>query len=149
MMEVFARFSALARSGRYNVPAGLLAGGKRFSAVQAMLDIEIERWIVESGRGIEVSPETLLVDQIRRVGIAGHSMAEDHTLRRMRKDIWYPQLMDHGSSEIGQEYVNDMTNTATRRIEKLLSKGDLYEADPAMQRAIDEVVRAAEAELLS
>ena len=147
MLEVFARYSILARSGRYNVPAGLLNSGKRFSAIQAMLDIEVERWIVEAGKGMAVGAETLLVDQIRRVGIAGHSLGEDHTLSNMRKNIWYPQLMDHSVCDISQEYANDMISTAARRVEKILAQGNLYEAEPAKIKAIDEVVRAAEREL--
>ena len=148
MFEVFARFSALARSGRYNVPAGLLNSGKRFSAIQALMDIEVERWIVEAGKGIEVSQDTLLVDQIQRVGIGGHSLGEEHTLTNMRKNIWYPQLMDHTGCDISQEYMNDMARTAARRIEKVLAQVHLYEAEPAKIRAIDEVVGAAEKELL-
>ena len=148
MLEVFARFSALARSGRYNVPVGLLNSGKRFSAVQALLDIEVERWIVEAGKGIEVSPDTLLVDQIRRVGIGGHSLAEKHTLANMRKAVWYPQLMDHTISAVENEAANDMASTATRRVEKILAGKDLYEAEPAKTRAINEVVCAAERELM-
>ncbi len=148
MLEVFARFSLLARSGRYNVPAGLLYGGKRFSAIQALLDIEIERWIVEFGKGIEVSQANLLVDQIRRVGIGGHSLAEEHTLRSMRKNVWYPQLMDRTSSPLDQESARDMIAAASRRVENILSSGNLYEAEPATVRAIDEVVAAAEKELL-
>ena len=147
MLEVFARFSLLARSGRYNVPAGLLNSGKRFSPVQAMLDIEVERWIVEAGKGIQVSPDSLLLEQIRRVGIGGHSLAEDHTLENMRKNIWYPQLMDHTSPGLDQEHVGDMVVAAARRVEKVLSQGGLYEADPAKIKAIDAVVRAAEKEL--
>jgi trimethylamine---corrinoid protein Co-methyltransferase len=148
ILEIFARYSAMAHSGRYNVPVGLLNSGKRFSAIQALMGIEVERWIVEAGKGIEISPETLLVDQIRRVGIGGHSLAEKHTLDNMRKMVWYPQLMDHSISAISQEYVNDMMSTAARRVEKILSRDDLYQADPAKTRAIDEVVRAAEKELL-
>ena len=147
MLEVFARFSLLARSGRYNVPAGLLNSGKRFSPVQAMLDIEVERWIVEAGKGIQVSPDSLLLEQIRRVGIGGHSLAEDHTLENMRKNIWYPQLMDHTSPGLDQEHVGDMVVAAGRRVEKALSQSGLYEADSAKIKAIDAVVRAAEKEL--
>ncbi len=147
-LEIFARYSALARSGRYNVLVGLLNSGKRFSAIQALMGIEVEHWIVEAGKGIEVSPDSLLVDQIRRVGIGGHSLAEKHTLNNMRKNIWYPQLMDHSISSISQEFVNDMMSTAARRVEKILTRDALYEAEPAKTRAIDEVVRAAEKELL-
>jgi len=148
MLEVCARFAALARSGRYNVPAGLLNGGKRFSPVQALLDIEVERWIVEAGKGIEVSTDTLLLEQIRRVGIGGHSLAEEHTLANMRKAIWYPQLIDHTNPGLDQEHAGDMLASAARRVEKVLSQDGLYEADAAKVKAINEVVHAAEKEMI-
>jgi trimethylamine--corrinoid protein Co-methyltransferase len=145
-----ARFGSLARSGRYNVPVGLLNAGKRFSPEMALVGLEIERWIVESGRGIEVSPETLRVEQIRKVGIGGHSMGEDHTREFMRRNIWYPQLMDRNmSSDIAQESSREMIETAARKVREVLERKDLYLAEGAMARAIDQVEQAAARELTS
>jgi trimethylamine--corrinoid protein Co-methyltransferase len=147
-IEVMGRFGLLARSGRFNVPVGLLNGGKRFSAEQALVDIEIERWILESMKPIEVSPETLRVDQIRSVGIGGNSLLEQHTRQVMRKNVWYPLLMDRTLSS-GDEpgRARDMLSNARERVRGILSRTDLYEADPDQRRAIDEVVRAAERDL--
>jgi trimethylamine---corrinoid protein Co-methyltransferase len=148
VMEVLGRFSILARINRYNVPVGLLNGGKRFSAEQAMLGIEIERWILESGKGVEVSPETLRLEQIRKVGISGHSLGEEHTAEFMRKNVWYPRLMDRtlGGDET-LDRARDMVETAHSQVSKILARKDLFEAGAAEQRAIDDVLRAAEAEL--
>jgi trimethylamine--corrinoid protein Co-methyltransferase len=138
----------LANTGRYNVPVGLLNGGKRFSPVQALLDIDIERWIVEARKGIEVSPQTMLVEQIQEVGIGGHNLTQDHTAKSMRKNVWYPRVIDHFTGDIDQEHVNDMTSNAVREIDKFLSRSDLYEAPPEKIRAIERIVKAAEKELL-
>jgi trimethylamine--corrinoid protein Co-methyltransferase len=147
-IEVMGRFSLLARSGRFNVPVGLLNGGKRFSAEQALVDIEIERWILESLKPIEVSPETLRIDQIRSVGIGGNSLLEQHTRQFMRKNVWYPLLMDRtlpSGDEAGR--TRDMLSNAKERVHGILSRTDLYEADPDERRAIDVVVQTAERDL--
>ena len=149
-MEAMARFGSLARTGRYNVPVGLLNAGKRFSPEMALAGLEIERWIVESGKGIEVGPDTLRLEQVRKVGIAGHSMGEDHTREFMRKNIWYPQLMDRTlSSDPAQETAREMIETASRKVREILSRPDLYCAEGSMARAIDDVERSAARELTS
>ena len=150
VMEVMGRFALLARSGRFNVPVGLLNGGKRFSAEQALVDIEIERWILESMKPIEVTSDTLRLGQIRSVGIGGNSLLEEHTLEFMRKNVWYPLLMDRTlPAEDQQDRARDMLSNARQRVRGVLGGSDLYEADPAQCRAIDEVVRAAERDLTS
>lgn len=147
-MEALVRFSALAHTGRYNVPVGLLAGGRRFSAEHAILGIEMERWVVESMKGLEVSPSELRLDQIRRAGIGGHSLMEEHTLEFMRRNVWYPALMDRTPpADEGTDRSRDMIEAAHDRIGKVIARNDLYEADPGMQRAIDQVLQAAEREL--
>jgi trimethylamine--corrinoid protein Co-methyltransferase len=148
VIEVMGRFMMLAQTGRFNVPVGLLNGGKRFSPEQALIDLEIERWIIESQKEIEVTEDTLLVEQIRRVGIGGHSMAEKHTLDFMRKNVWYPSLMDRTlSAREGQGSFRDMIEVSTDRIDRILASDGLYEADTAKIRAIEQVVVAAQEEL--
>lgn len=44
-------------------------------------------------KGIEVSQETLLLDEVDRVGPGGHFLDTDQTLSRFR-DFWYPGLLD-------------------------------------------------------
>jgi trimethylamine--corrinoid protein Co-methyltransferase len=148
-LEVMARFSLLASTGRHNVPVGLLAGGRRFSAEHAMIGLEVEQWIVESMKGLEVNPETLRLDQIRRIGIGGHSLMEEHTLEFMRRNVWYPRFMDRTlpDSETQDDQSRDMLAAAHRRVEEILAREDLYEVDPDQLQAIDEVVRAAGREL--
>jgi trimethylamine--corrinoid protein Co-methyltransferase len=44
--------------------------------------------------GVEVTPETLAVDVIERVGPGGHYLAQDHTRQHFRRETWFPTLMD-------------------------------------------------------
>ena len=45
-------------------------------------------------QGITVSPETLAVDVIERVGAGGHYLTQEHTRRHFRQELWRPSLMD-------------------------------------------------------
>jgi trimethylamine--corrinoid protein Co-methyltransferase len=51
-------------------------------------------------QGITVTPETLGVDVIERVGIGGNFLQEDHTLKHFKKEIWSPNLMNRQMYEV-------------------------------------------------
>jgi trimethylamine---corrinoid protein Co-methyltransferase len=44
--------------------------------------------------GISVTPETLAVDVIERVGPGGHFLAQEHTRKYFRSQFWAPTLMN-------------------------------------------------------
>lgn len=41
-------------------------------------------------KGIEVTLETLAVELIHKVGPGGHFLAEEHTVKHLRSEHWYP-----------------------------------------------------------
>jgi trimethylamine--corrinoid protein Co-methyltransferase len=43
---------------------------------------------------ITVTPETLAVDVIERVGPGGHYLTQEHTRQHFRTELWFPTLMD-------------------------------------------------------
>ncbi|MCL6429329.1 MAG: trimethylamine methyltransferase family protein [Anaerolineae bacterium] len=144
VMEKLVKFWASYRSGRVNYPIGLVNGGKTFSPEQAMLDLEVAHWIHEFGKGIAVSEETLCVEQIRRQGIGGNHLTEDHTLAHMRRVVWYPVLMDRTlAAGLEKDRARDMVERARARVEAVLRCAD-WEIDRERVRAIDDVVRRAE-----
>ena len=76
-------------------------------------------------RGIEVTDETLALDQIAQVcmGGPGHYLGEGQTLKRMQSDYVYPTLGDRTSPkewvEIGKP---NLLEKATKRKEEILSE---------------------------
>jgi len=44
--------------------------------------------------GVKVTPETLAVDVIERVGPGGHYLTEEHTRQHFKTELWFPALMD-------------------------------------------------------
>ena len=146
MMEKMAKYWATNQSGRVNYPLGLVDGGKAFSPEQALLDLEIARWIHQFGRGIPVETQDLdtCLEIIQRRGIGGSVIEEEHTLQNMRKVVWYPSLMDRKLSRgFTQDQERDMLARASSQRQKILRGAD-YEIDSTRRAAIEDVVRRAE-----
>lgn len=68
-------------------------GSMVLSYEQLMIDHDTAAMALRMSQGIDVSPETLAVDLIRKVGIGGSYLAQMHTIRHMR-EIFLPILWD-------------------------------------------------------
>ena len=90
-------------------------------------------------RGIEVSDETLALDQIAEVclGGTGHYLGTDQTLSRMQVDYVYPALGDRTSPKEWAELEKpDLLKKATARKEQILSQRSKARFDPALDQQI-------------
>ncbi len=92
-------------------------------------------------RGIEVTEETLALDQIAEVclGGTGHYLGTEQTLGRMQSDHVYPSLGDRTSpkewAELGKP---DLIEKAKARKEEILAERSAARFDPGMDRALRE-----------
>ncbi|MBO9410636.1 MULTISPECIES: trimethylamine methyltransferase family protein [unclassified Ruegeria] len=92
-------------------------------------------------RGIEVTDETLALDQIAEVcmGGPGHYLGTDATLSRMQADYVYPTYGDRTSpkewAELGKP---DLIAKATARKEEILSAPSPARFDPMLDAALRE-----------
>lgn len=68
-------------------------GSMVLSYEQLMIDHDTAAMALRMSQGIEVTPETLAVDVIRKAGIGGSYLAQMHTIRHMR-EIFLPMLWD-------------------------------------------------------
>jgi len=73
--------------------AGLLDGGASVSLHELVMDAEIFSYCASTAAGIPVDEETIALETIEHVGIAGNALGERHTRRHMR-DVWRPRLFD-------------------------------------------------------
>ena len=72
--------------------------------------------------GFEIRDETLGLDRIDQVGPGGHFMEEEHTLERLRTDVWYPSLFERGRFEDWQTGGGkDVVQRARDRVKELLT----------------------------
>lgn len=143
VMEKLARFWASYRSGRVNYPVGLVNQGKAFSPEQALLDIETARYIHEFEKGLKVDQESLCIDLIRQQGIGGNFFREEHTVRQMRKTVWYPTLMDRALSQgLEKDSERDILAQASNQYRKIMASAD-YEIEVEKRREIDRILLSA------
>ncbi|MFK7875412.1 MAG: trimethylamine methyltransferase family protein [Paracoccaceae bacterium] len=92
-------------------------------------------------RGIEVTEDTLALDQIRQVcmGGPGHYLGTDETLARMQTDFVYPVLGDRTSpKEWAERDKPDLVQKATARKLDILSRPSSAAFDPALDTALRE-----------
>jgi trimethylamine--corrinoid protein Co-methyltransferase len=73
--------------------AGLLDGGASVSLHELVLDAEIFSYCAATAAGVPVDEETVALETIEHVGIAGNALGERHTRQHMR-DVWRPRLFD-------------------------------------------------------
>jgi trimethylamine--corrinoid protein Co-methyltransferase len=97
-------------------------------------------------RGLEISDDTLMLDQIDRVGPGGHFVAEPETARRCRTETWDPTLMDRNAWSIWQ--AKGAQTTVDRVRAKLRTILDTHQPVPLPEGTTGEIgamLRAAEA----
>jgi trimethylamine--corrinoid protein Co-methyltransferase len=84
---------ALAGSNFIHHAAGMLEDMSTIAYEQFVIDNEILGMAMRAVRGIEVTPETLALDVIDRVGPGNHFLADDHTFQHMRSEHYFPSLV--------------------------------------------------------
>lgn len=96
-------------------------------------------------RGVEVTPETLALDWIDRIGPGGNFLSTEHTLRHFRQEFWYPRLFDRQTRE-GWETSGrqGMADRVQARLDRLLDAPPVSLLSPAVQADIDDILAAAE-----
>jgi trimethylamine--corrinoid protein Co-methyltransferase len=148
-MEKTLKYFIAAATGRVNFPVGLINGGKCFSGEQAVIDIENLHLIDRFLKGFDVDDDNAALDIIREVGIGGSFLNTGHTLENYSKNLYIPEIMDRTPpSTLEEDLKKDMVFQAQEKVEKIITKNDLYEIDIDKRNEIDDIVRAAEKELL-
>jgi trimethylamine--corrinoid protein Co-methyltransferase len=94
--------------------------------------------------GIEISPETLAVEVIDRVGPMGHFLADDHTFERFREN-WRPGLFDRATRAEWEEAGSfDLRLKARLRVQEIFEHHRAPQIEEGILAALDAVVERAE-----
>ncbi|MCK5805613.1 MAG: trimethylamine methyltransferase family protein, partial [Lentisphaeria bacterium] len=138
-------------TGALGMHAGSLDGAAIFSPEQAMIDLDLSRGQWDFYRGIEISDETLALDEIDQVGIgeSGSYLNTDHTFRHFRKALWMPKLLDvsmwHDGEETGRE--QRMLEEANKQWKECLANRQAPKINEALLGEVHEVVERAKREI--
>jgi len=94
--NTLAMFMAYANGADVTFGTGLLDGSRILCLENIVVDDEIIGMVRRILSGIEVSPETLAVDLIKKMGFNGDYLFDDHTRAHVR-ELWQARLGETGS----------------------------------------------------
>jgi trimethylamine--corrinoid protein Co-methyltransferase len=109
----------------------------------AVIDNEILRAAFELGKGIQITPETLAVEQIKQVGIGGQFLNHDYTLYHYKEHQWQPELTTRiGWDEWKNRYGGkDMRQRANELASRLLKDHHPQVVTPEQARELDRMAK--------
>jgi len=119
---------------------GYMESGLTTSFEMIVLHDELAAMADHLMKGIEVSDDTLLVDELDRVGPAGHFLDTEETLSRFR-DFWYPSLLDRsirsqwldaGATTLGQRL--------TAKVLEIIEEHQVSPLDPEKKSKLQEIL---------
>lgn len=120
---------------------GCLAGSLQFLV---MMDEAIS-YVKRALRPIEVTPETLAVDWIEKIGPGGDFLSTEHTLEHCRSEFWYPTLIDRQTRESWEHAgCKTMGERVQEKLDRILDTHKLAPLTSEVQIQIEAVLAAAE-----
>ena len=129
---------------------GMVDQGKTVSPVQVLLDREFAIGLESLGRPVEVTPETIDLEDILDIGfgIEKNHLFTEHTLRHYRQSLWCPPLMSRtGWNGFAEEEA--LLRQARQRVQELIATYRKPEVDLGKLARLRQVVERARRDLLS
>lgn len=123
---------------------GYLESGLCGSLAQLVICHEIVGWLEHFMAPVEISPETLALDLIDRIGPDGQFLDTEHTLTHFRAH-WYPTVFERGIYEQWREAGGKtLAERAAAYVDNILAEHKPEPLPADMLQAIRAVVRRAE-----
>ncbi|OGS55428.1 MAG: hypothetical protein A3K60_05335 [Euryarchaeota archaeon RBG_19FT_COMBO_56_21] len=122
--------------------AGSLDGSITTSYEKIVMDNEICGMVSRILRGIEVTDETLAVDEIIRIGPAASYLGTPYTLSHFRKEHYIPELLDRKSRDSWEAAGRkDLAQVAREKARWILANHTPRPLDKDVFRECDEYVK--------
>jgi trimethylamine--corrinoid protein Co-methyltransferase len=125
---------------------GYMESGLTTSFEMIVLTDELVAMMDHFMKGVEVSDDTLLLDELHQVGPGGHFLDTKQTLKRFR-EFWYPSLLDRsirpqwleaGATTLGQRL--------TARVQEILKEHEPKPLDADRKQKLHEILAQAGAQ---
>lgn len=118
------------------------------SLVTLMMQHELISYVERILQGIEINDEKLGTEVIESVGHDGTFLAEEHTARHFRDELWFPQLLDRDYwSNWSQKGATSMYDRCVTMKDELLKEHVLAPLDEDTSNELDKILAAARKEL--
>ena len=125
---------------------GYLESGLTYSFAQLAICNQMVDWIKAFLGDIEVSDETLALDEIETIGPGGNYLATKHTKQHFR-ETWYPDLFERGIfPDWEKKGSKSLIERASERVEKILTEHQPEALPGAVLARLREIVKRVEAE---
>lgn len=124
---------------------GYMGAGLIGSPASIVMSNEIIGWVKRVIRGFEITPDLMGLDVIRSVGPGGDFLAEDHTRKYYRSELWRPKISnrddpDTWAAKGGKTYGDRLAEETIA----ILESHAPTPVEPDAMAKIDEIVRRAE-----
>lgn len=127
---------------------GVLADGEVTSLVQIVIDAEFAEMLSRVLRGIKCGEDELALSLIEQVGIGGNFLAQEHTVKHFRNELFLPTLLDRTSAASWLQDKKDMVDVARSKVKKILEEHHpQVELDATQIKELRRIVKAADKDL--
>ncbi len=128
---------------------GICGADQGASLAQLIIDNEILGYVKRIQKRFEVDENTLGFETMKKVGIGGNYLTQEHTLLHYRNEIWIPELLDRNNFETWKsEGAKTILDRALAKQEKILQEYRIDPVDDNMVKEINEIVKAADRDIL-
>jgi len=126
-----------------------IAGVDQASSLEMLVfQHEAIEYVERIMRSFEINDETLALDLIDQLGPGGSFIAEEHTVRHFRREVWIPSILDR---EYWAAWADGGRKTSAdrvkERLESLLASYVPHPFDDNVEREVQNVVARARASL--
>lgn len=143
LLTLFTGSASMRGTSVGNIIAGQNGGGKTGSLPQIVIDAEICNMFNRLMRGITVNKETMALDLIKKIGIGGNFMTEEHTLKHFREEMWFSKVFVRESSGEWMKDKRGARENAKDKVKQILKTHDPHPLEEAQEREISRIVKAA------
>ena len=129
--------------------AGICGTDHGASLVWLAIDDELMAYVKRIVHGFEVNTETIATEVVDTVGPAGTFLAEEHTVRHFRDQLWLPgKAWTRASWDAWEkEGRNSMADRIQKKVEHITATHKVKPLDEALVREIDCIVECAKKQL--
>lgn len=102
--------------------AGMLDGNGCMSYEKFIMDLEIIEMIENYLKGFEINDDTLALDIINDVGIGGHFLNQEHTMKYCRKEPFLPEIGCRGFVQTGETPYSIIEKNIKKKYNRLMEE---------------------------
>ncbi len=129
--------------------AGICGTDHGASLLWLAIDDELMAYVKRVVRGFDVNEDTIATEVINKVGPSGSFLAEEHTVKHFRDQLWLPgktwtrQMWDEWEKE-GQ---TSMADRILKKVEHIIATHNPKPMDEILVKEIDHIVESAKKQL--